>query len=66
MTTIERAEQLRQQAINLLLIERSQIDNQLNQLGYEKAPNVLKRRGRPPKSQSAEGAEVQPQPADHS
>lgn len=52
MTILEKAEQLRLEAINLLLNERNQIDHQLNQLGYsqeQKSPG--KRRGRPPKTQ---------------
>lgn len=51
MTIIEQAEELRQQAISLLMEERDQIDAQLALLGYgqEKAPSG-KRRGRRPKN----------------
>jgi hypothetical protein len=51
MTTMERAEELRQQAISLLIGERDQIEAQLALLGYgqEKAPSG-KRRGRRPKN----------------
>ena len=48
MTILDQAEELRQQAIGLLLNEREQIDLRLNQLGYEKAAPG-KKRGRPPK-----------------
>jgi hypothetical protein len=50
MTAIEQAEDLRQQAIALLLDERGRIDAQLTTLGYgqEKAP-LSKKRGRKPK-----------------
>jgi hypothetical protein len=47
MTALEQVAQLKQQAIELLLNEREQIDSELNQLGYgqENAPSG-KRRGR--------------------
>lgn len=46
MTTIEKAQELRTQAINLLLEERAAIDDELALLGYEK---TAPKRGRPPK-----------------
>ncbi len=49
MSAIQQSEQLRQQAIELLLTEREAIDNQLATLGHgqeKTAPS--KRRGRPP------------------
>ena len=52
MTALEKAEGLRQEAINLLLDERKRIDESLAQLGHaqeQKSPG--KRRGRPPKTQ---------------
>jgi hypothetical protein len=54
METLDKVALLRQQAIDLLLLDREIIDEQLNQLGYgkENAP-AQKRRGRKPK-QSAE------------
>lgn len=59
MTTLEKAEALRTEAINLLLEERARIDQQLQTLGYEKAP-LGKKRGRPPKQPILAG------PSDHS
>jgi hypothetical protein len=53
MTAIEQADEYRLKAIDLLLSEREQIENRLNQLGYgqeQKSPDK-KRRGRPPKQQ---------------
>jgi hypothetical protein len=65
MTAIEKALELRDQAITILLAEREQIDLQLAQLGYgqEKAPNG-KRRGRPAKqtSVSESSSFLDPQP----
>lgn len=49
MTAIERANELTQQAIAILLAEREQIDAHLSQLGYGDQ-TALKRRGRPPKN----------------
>ena len=51
MTALEQVAQLKQQAIDLLLNEREQIESELNQLGYgqENAPSG-KRRGRKPKA----------------
>jgi hypothetical protein len=51
MTALEQVAQLKQQAIELLLNEREQIDSELNRLGYgqENAPSG-KRRGRRPKA----------------
>jgi hypothetical protein len=51
MTSLEQADDYRLKASDLLLNEREQIDNRLNQLGYgqeQKSPDK-KRRGRPPK-----------------
>ena len=51
MTAREQAEELRRQAIDLLLKERDAIEAELNALGYgteKTAP--LKRRGRPRKA----------------
>ena len=49
MTAIEKAQDLQQQAIAVLLAEREQIDAHLAQLGYgqEKATSI--KRGRPAK-----------------
>jgi hypothetical protein len=50
MTALEQVEQLTQQAMNILLAEREQIDARLAQLGYgnnKTAP--MKKRGRPTK-----------------
>lgn len=59
MTALEHAEQLRQEAITILVKERERIDAQLIQLGYgEKSP--VQRRGRKPKQIQEEG---QPQRA---
>jgi hypothetical protein len=38
MTILDQAEQLRQQAISLLLQERGTIEQKLNQMGYDGAP----------------------------
>jgi hypothetical protein len=62
MTTLEKVEDLRQQAIGLLLSEREQIDQRLNQLGHgqqKAAPS--KRRGRPPKSIQPDAKSIQPE-----
>ena len=50
MTALEQVAQMKQSAIDLLLNEREQIDQELQALGYgqEKAPSG-KRRGRRPK-----------------
>jgi hypothetical protein len=63
MNAIEHAENLRQQAIAILVKERDEIDARLAQLGHgqEKAPTG-KRRGRKPKIQEA-GQQL---PASHS
>ena len=52
MNALESVQLLKTQAIDLLLNEREQIDQELNQLGYgkEKAPG--KKRGRPSKQLS--------------
>jgi hypothetical protein len=47
MTAIEQAQQLRDQAIAILMAERDRIDAQLAQFGEIKVP--VTRRGRPPK-----------------
>lgn len=63
MNTLDKAEDLRQQAIALLLDERKRIDESLAQLGHndeQKSPG--KRRGRPPKRQEEDPAPS----ADHS
>jgi hypothetical protein len=60
MTLLDQAEELRQKAIGLLLSEREQIDQRLNQLGYEKAP-LGKKRGRPPKSIQPDAKSIQPE-----
>ena len=46
MTVLEQVAQLKQQAIELLLNEREQIDSELNQLGYgqENAPFLCETR----------------------
>lgn len=51
MTALQEAEDLRQQAIRILISEREEIDTQLARLGYGeiKAPSG-KRRGRKPKN----------------
>ena len=40
-------EALKQQAIEILLTERNEIDTQLDQLGHNKTAPLLKKRGRP-------------------
>jgi hypothetical protein len=51
MAARDQAEQLRQEAIRLLLEERQAIDQMLSTLGYaqEQKATSQKRRGRPPK-----------------
>lgn len=54
MTAREKAEQLRQEAIQELLAERQQIDDMLATLGHDRearAPTAKRRRGRPPKAE---------------
>jgi hypothetical protein len=49
MTALEQANELQQQAVNILLAEREQIDARLVQLGYGDIKTTSgKRRGRPP------------------
>ena len=51
MTAREQAEELKRQAIDLLLKEREAIDAELKMLGYgQENPTPQKRRGRPPKT----------------
>jgi len=62
MNAREKAETLRQEAIQELLTERQAIDEMLKSLGHGKSPQMntptpLKRRGRPPKP---EGLAQQP------
>jgi hypothetical protein len=49
MTALEQADALQQQAIDLLLAERQQIDDRLAQLGHGDKKGPVARRGRPPK-----------------
>jgi hypothetical protein len=50
MTAREQAEELKRQAIDLLLRERDTIEAELKALGYGKENSAtVKRRGRPPK-----------------
>ncbi len=44
MSIIDQAEQLRQQAISLLLQERGTIEQKLNQLGYDGETGEIKNR----------------------
>lgn len=44
MNIVDQAEQLRQQAISLLLQERETIDQKLNQLGHNGAAGEIKNR----------------------
>jgi hypothetical protein len=44
MTILDQAEQLRQQAISLLLQERGTIEQKLTQLGYDGAVGKIKNR----------------------
>jgi hypothetical protein len=55
MTALEKVEELKTQAIEILLAEQKQIESQLHQLGYgqENAP-THKRRGRPKQSGPSE------------
>lgn len=55
MTIIEKSEELRQQAITLLLTEREAIDQQLNTLGHGQEKTASKKRGRPRKEDQSEG-----------
>jgi hypothetical protein len=50
VTAIERANELTQQAIAILLAEREKIDAHLAQLGYGKDLTLGKKRGRPAKN----------------
>jgi len=51
MTAIEQAEQLRNQAIEILVAERARIDEQLASFGYGQEKAALpKKRGRKPKT----------------
>jgi hypothetical protein len=61
MTAMERALELQQQAITILLAEREQIDQRLAQLGYGDASTHVKRRGRPPASKEVSLPENQPE-----
>lgn len=54
MTAIEKADQLREEAIQLLLAERDQIDDRLHQLGYDQEKTAPKR-GRPRKLDNLRG-----------
>lgn len=64
MTAREKAEALRQQAIEELLAERQAIDEMLKTLGHEtaNAPTTTKRRGRPPKA-AGTGSDSTQQPS---
>ena len=57
MTALEKAEELRKQAISVLLEERQAIDEQLKLLGNEDEKTHVKRRGRPRKGQEAPQSE---------
>jgi hypothetical protein len=64
MTAREKAETLRQEAIQGLLAERQAIDDLLVTLGHGRdaqAPIAIKRKGRPPKAEGLAAA-----PRDHS
>ena len=64
MTAREQAEELKQQAIALLLKEREQIDVELKALGYGQEKAALgKRRGRPPKQAPENPIEPSPPPS---
>ena len=64
MSVIQKSEELRQQAIELLITEREAIDNQLSTLGHGQEKTALtKKRGRPRKEAQEEG---QPPSSDHS
>ena len=55
MTAREQAEELKRQAIDLLLKEREAIDAELKQLGYgQENATTPRRRGRPPKTMTLE------------
>jgi hypothetical protein len=49
MTALEKAAELQEEAVSILLAEREQIDARLEQLGYGKEKAPAKHRGRPPK-----------------
>ena len=51
MTALEQSEELRNQAISILLEERQAIDEQLKLLGNEDEKTHVKRRGRPKEGQ---------------
>jgi hypothetical protein len=53
MTVLERVNQMKQSAIELLLNERGQIDQELNALGYGQKEAPAKRRGRPAKARES-------------
>ena len=57
MTAREQVNDLKQQAIKLLLEERRQIDEELATLGYDQEKPSEKRRGRPPKRPHATAEE---------
>ena len=48
MTAIERADELTQQAVAILIAARQDIDERLHRLGHD--DGAVKRRGRPPKA----------------
>jgi hypothetical protein len=51
MTALEKAAELQEEAVNILLAEREQIDARLGQLGYGQEKAALgKKRGRPSKT----------------
>lgn len=54
MTALDKSNELKKQAIGILLQERSEIDAELKRLGYHelKTPASGKRRGRPPRQPS--------------
>jgi hypothetical protein len=60
MSAVSQAEELRQQAIGILLAERGEIDDKLAALSYNSEP--VKRRGRPPKEKAPDesGADATP------
>jgi hypothetical protein len=63
MNPIEQAEQLRLQAIEILLAERARIDGRLVQLGHGQEKAALpKKRGRKPKNAVTLPAELPFQP----
>ena len=59
MNAIERAEELRQDAIKLLLAEQEVLGEKLLQLGYDQENSpVVKRRGRRPKTATEQDVTV--------